>query len=414
MAFAVRSLRAGLRSCSRQPTANRNIAPPRTIYARRAISTTPTRRADDKDKSQPENVPAEKAPAEQAPVEQAPAAQSNEPVVNTAELRNSLKTDVVPNEIQGLMRKRNPLYYKPNKEQREAEAELLQTYEDQTDFTPEQKAVFDELEKEIDELDTALTEATEVPKKMKKETFWGEDEEDPDMLVEDIDDEEPADDDIVSSAHGKLEEFREHREYARVAAWQMPLLSKLTRKFEPPTAEQCLRFRYTTYMGEEHPAASKVVVEFSPRDLPLNEAQQLKLKKLLGARWNPETDIAKMSCEQFDHQAQNKRYLGDLVEKLVAQAKDKTDMFEDIPLDTRHHQIKVRPKFPKEWCLTEERARQLDEAREKSLLLDQAKEEAGQLVDGNERVDKFFAEPAMVSLRIPEHLNVKKSPRASR
>lgn len=74
-------------------------------------------------------------------------------------------------------------------------------------------------------------------------------------------------------------------------------------------------------MGEEHPAASKVVVEFSPRDLPLNEAEQLKLKKLLGARWNPETNVAKMSCEQFDHQAQNKRYLGDLVEKLVAQAK---------------------------------------------------------------------------------------------
>ena len=66
---------------------------------------------------------------------------------------------------------------------------------------------------------------------------------------------------------------------------------------------------------------AKVVVEFSPKDMPLDEAQQQKLRKLLGARWNPETDIAKMSCEQFEHQAQNKRYLGDLVNKLVAQAK---------------------------------------------------------------------------------------------
>lgn len=74
-------------------------------------------------------------------------------------------------------------------------------------------------------------------------------------------------------------------------------------------------------MGEFHPAENKVVVEFSPRDLPLNEAQQSKLKKLLGPRYNPETDVAKMSCEQFEHQAQNKRYLGDLVETLVAQAK---------------------------------------------------------------------------------------------
>lgn len=74
-------------------------------------------------------------------------------------------------------------------------------------------------------------------------------------------------------------------------------------------------------MGENHPAQSKVVVEFSPKDLGLNPAQQTKLKKLLGARWNPETNIAKMSCEQFDHQAQNKRYLGDLVNKLVTEAK---------------------------------------------------------------------------------------------
>ncbi|KAK8089205.1 hypothetical protein PG997_004166 [Apiospora hydei] len=407
MAFAVRSLRAGLRSCSRQPTATRSIAPPRSIYASRALSTTPAWRADEtKDKSSSEDSPVEKAPA--------PAVQPNESAADNAELRKSLKNDVVPNEVQGLMAKHNPLKPSPSKSQRAAEARLLQTYEDQSDFTAEQKALFDDLETEIDQLDAAISEATAVPKKMKKETFWGEDEEDPDMLVEDIDDEEPADDDIMSMAHGKLEEFREYREYARVAAWQMPLLSKLTRKFEPPTAEQCLRFRYTTYMGEEHPAASKVVVEFSPRDLPLNEAQQLKLKKLLGARWNPETDIAKMSCEQFDHQAQNKRYLGDLVEKLVAQAKDKTDMFEDIPLDTRHHQIKVRPKFPKEWRLTEERMQQLEDARQKSLLLDQAKEQDGQLVDGNERVDRFFAEPAMANLQIPERLNVKKSPRASR
>ncbi|KAK6841809.1 hypothetical protein PG995_000894 [Apiospora arundinis] len=404
MAFAVRSLRAGLRSCGRQPTATRSIAPPlTTVYARRALSSTPTRRADDKDKSQSEDAPAKETPA----------ATSNESAADIAELRKSLKNDVVPNEVQGLMSQSKPLKSNPSKSQRQAEARLLQTYEAQSNFTPDQKAIFDELEKEIDSLDHAINTATAVPKKMKKETFWGEDEEDPDMLVEDIDDEEPADDDIMSMAHGKLEEFREYREYARVAAWQMPLLSKLTRKFEPPTAEQCLRFRYTTYMGEEHPAASKVVVEFSPRDLPLNAAQQLKLKKLLGARWNPETDIAKMSCEQFDHQAQNKRYLGDLVEKLVAQAKDKTDMFEDIPLDTRHHQIKVRPKFPKEWRLTEERMQQLEAARQKSLLLDQHKEETGLLVDGNERVDKFFSEPAMASLRIPERLSAKK-PRASR
>lgn len=82
-----------------------------------------------------------------------------------------------------------------------------------------------------------------------------------------------------------------------------------------------LRFRYTTYMGENHPAEKKVVVEFCPEDLPLTEAQQLKLKKLAGTRYNGGTGIVKMSCEMFEEPAQNKRYLLDLVKKLVEEAR---------------------------------------------------------------------------------------------
>jgi small subunit ribosomal protein S35 len=74
-------------------------------------------------------------------------------------------------------------------------------------------------------------------------------------------------------------------------------------------------------MGEEHPAEKKVVVEFCPADMPLTDAQQLKLKKLAGVRYNPETGIIKMSSEMFETQAQNKRYLGDLVDTLVKEAK---------------------------------------------------------------------------------------------
>lgn len=74
-------------------------------------------------------------------------------------------------------------------------------------------------------------------------------------------------------------------------------------------------------MGEFHPAEKKVVVQFCPSDLGLTEQQQMKMAKLVGSRYNPETKIIKMSCEMFEHQAQNKRYLGDLVEKLIVQAK---------------------------------------------------------------------------------------------
>lgn len=64
-----------------------------------------------------------------------------------------------------------------------------------------------------------------------------------------------------------------------------------------------------------------MVVEFSPADFGLTEVQQEKLKKLAGVRYNPEKEIIKMSCESFEHQAQNKRYLAETVEKLVADAK---------------------------------------------------------------------------------------------
>jgi small subunit ribosomal protein S35 len=75
-------------------------------------------------------------------------------------------------------------------------------------------------------------------------------------------------------------------------------------------------------MGEQHPAEKKVVLEFSPADMPdLTELQRDKLKKLVGVRYNPEVDVVKMSCEMFETQAQNKRYLGDLVDNLLAEAK---------------------------------------------------------------------------------------------
>jgi small subunit ribosomal protein S35 len=74
-------------------------------------------------------------------------------------------------------------------------------------------------------------------------------------------------------------------------------------------------------MGEWHQGTDKVIVEFTPQDLGLSAAEQLKLKKLVGARYNPERDVIKISCDMFDNGAQNKRYLGDMVEKLVAEAK---------------------------------------------------------------------------------------------
>jgi small subunit ribosomal protein S35 len=105
-------------------------------------------------------------------------------------------------------------------------------------------------------------------------------------------------------------------------------------------------------MGEDHPAAKKVVVEFKPDEIPsLDKQQQIKLIKLVGQRYNPEKQTVKMSCESFETPAQNKRYLGDLVQKLVSEARNAEDVFDDVPIDLRHHKQKAVYKFPEEWKL---------------------------------------------------------------
>lgn len=144
-------------------------------------------------------------------------------------------------------------------------------------------------------------------------------------------------------------------------------------------------------MGETHPAAKKVVLEFCTRDLPnLTDAQRIKLVKLVGVRYNPETDLVKMSCDMFETQAQNKRYLGDLVDTLTAEARDSTDMFEDVPLDFRHHKPKPKFEFPEKWKLTGQRKAQLEVNWRQRALKDQEREAAGQLVDGPKVIEQVL------------------------
>lgn len=76
-----------------------------------------------------------------------------------------------------------------------------------------------------------------------------------------------------------------------------------------------------------------MVVEFKPHELGLGKRAMDKLVKLAGPRFSPETGLVKMSCESFETQAQNKRYLGDTVQNLIVEAKDTTDTFEDVPFD---------------------------------------------------------------------------------
>ncbi|KAF4636342.1 hypothetical protein G7Y89_g1733 [Cudoniella acicularis] len=207
-------------------------------------------------------------------------------------------------------------------------------------------------------------------KKKLKETFLNMGDPEP---FEDGGFEEDDQDDISSLAHGELEQHREWRHYARLAAWEMPLLSKLAKPFEPPTADMPLRFRYTTYMGEQHPAEKKVVLEFSTSDMPdLTPLQREKLKKLVGVRYNPEKDV------------------------------DPTDTFEDVPLDTRHHHFKPKLRFPKEWLMTDERRDELNRYRQYAEVFDQKRVATGQLVDGVKQIQEAYAARKAITEELPE------------
>lgn len=89
-----------------------------------------------------------------------------------------------------------------------------------------QRAKEDEDEEEdvLDEREANLRrQIMRIPKHAKqKPGFQNQGEEPTGMTLED---EEFQEDDISSLAHGQLDEHRERREYLRIAAWEMPLLS---------------------------------------------------------------------------------------------------------------------------------------------------------------------------------------------
>lgn len=94
-----------------------------------------------------------------------------------------------------------------------------------------------------------------------------------------------------------------------------------------------------------------------------------------------------MSCEKFGTAAQNKRYLGEIVGKLIKEAKDKRDMFEDVALDLRHHKQVKKPVYPEEWKLTGKTIQKVLEARQEIKLLAAAEDEVP--VDGRKLVEQY-------------------------
>ena len=84
-------------------------------------------------------------------------------------------------------------------------------------------AIFADIDRKVHQIDREVDMRFDDVR-MKSRGFWAEDEDDELAQVEDGD-EEFNDDEITSMAHAEMELHREMREYARIAAWDMPMLS---------------------------------------------------------------------------------------------------------------------------------------------------------------------------------------------
>lgn len=166
-------------------------------------------------------------------------------------------------------------------------------------------------------------------------------------------------DDLPTPVQDELDTKGEERFYHRIAAYELPLLVKYRQEYKPvDTKENPVTYRYTTYLGEEHPNSKKAVLSCQTSQLGLSEKQLHKFRLLARTRYNYETDEFKMSSERFNEPLQNARYLHDILQKLIDEAKDLSkETFEDIPLDKRHimaQNLRKKKgvksfKFPEEW-----------------------------------------------------------------
>ena len=121
-------------------------------------------------------------------------------------------------------------YYRNASEQEradfKAEYELMEKTFNDPDFLDEMDAEINRMAEDVE--NDLGSDSIPTPKIRQGLLNMGEEDE-----LGDEEDEEFEGDDISSLAHGDLEQHREIREYARIAAWEMPLLSSQSHLSDP-------------------------------------------------------------------------------------------------------------------------------------------------------------------------------------
>lgn len=190
-------------------------------------------------------------------------------------------------------------------------------------------------------------------------------------------------DDIPATGHMYLHQQRRVGYYLRLIENECRQLVAFRKPIVAPSASTPLVIRSIDYAGEKHPVTVKRSVVVPVGQLPLKDDVAIhKAKLLAGVRWSEEPPkdsgvlgsseegehgYIKISCEDFPRPLMNLKWISDAVDRLVAEANDDSDKrYQDLPLDTRHIQARVKKAgkgehargrkhrpgiqdFPKEW-----------------------------------------------------------------
>ena len=156
-------------------------------------------------------------------------------------------------------------------------------------------------------------------------------------------------DEYPSTAQDIVRDFRDLMEFNRKAAFELPKLSKYRQIYNNNEVTP-FKYKYTKYLGESHPAESKVSVIIDIKKLnDLNNDSLHKLKLISGPRYNPINETITITSNRFLEPAQNASFISTIINDLINESKKDPQYFNDIPLDTRHIKEKPKPKFPDSW-----------------------------------------------------------------
>ncbi|CAH1758324.1 18192_t:CDS:2 [Entrophospora sp. SA101] len=112
----------------------------------------------------------------------------------------------------------------------------------------------------------------------------------------------------------------EVRKYLRKAKHEIPKLTEFAEAFKPPTSKEILCFKRQYYIGEDNHLQNKAVMTVDVNKLELSSAEKHKFLLICGPRYDGENTI-KFSYDKFPNYAQNKNYLGDLLNKILEEVK---------------------------------------------------------------------------------------------